>query len=339
MKKRVFVCMLLLLLIGCTASAPEPVAAATPQPEIIAQTETVIAVTPSPTPEPSPTPTPEPTPSPTPEPTPTPTPEPFVAAALPDTLRPRRGYVACEAEGVLRRESDQSCFAYGTVGSGEPAFYPCDEQGSVAPGTEPTDTVVAVPTYTPTVKPKQDGLLRIVVFIPQQSVVAFRAEDGDWIEERVMICSTGRTYKMTPRGEFRIYETKEFKRLGTEGNYCCGLYACRFYRGYLFHSVPISYAAINDSELGHRMMYMEKFEQLGQGASDGCVRLTVADAKWIYDNCELNQTVVVITDQNGPTPPERPTVIWEEPYTDANGFGGDPTDPHPDNPYRKLDTP
>ena len=34
-----------------------------------------------------------------------------------------------------------------------------------------------------------------------------------------------------------------------------------------------------------------------------------------------------------------PAVIWEEPYTDADGFGWDPTDPHPDNPYRALDNP
>ena len=337
MKRAFCIFLLLLLLTGCMT--PAPVASATVPPTPQTQTDAVVLITASPTPVQTPTPTPSPTPTPTPTPSPTPTPEPFVASALPDTVRIRRGYVAVAPAGVLQRESDGCFFAYGTVGSGEPAFYPCAPDGSVAPGAEPVDAVMTIPKYAPTVKPKRDGLLRLIVYIPSQSVVALRAEDGDWIEERVMICSTGRTYKMTPRGEFRIYETYEFKRLGTEGNYCCGLYACRFYRGYLFHSVPISYAALNDPELGHRMMYMEKYEQLGHGASDGCVRLTVADAKWIYENCELNQTVVVITDREGPTPPTPPAVIWEEPYTDADGFGWDPTDPHPDNPYRALDNP
>ena len=337
MKKTVSLCICILLLFGCAVPMHTPAAAEAPKTQQPETVEITASETPAPSPVPTPTPTPVPTPTPTP--TPEPTPEPFVASALPDTLRARRGYTAIDLPGVLERDADGQRFAYGTVGDGEPAFYPCDENGSVAPGEEPVDTVLAVPVYTPTVKPKQDGLLRLVVYIPTQSVVAFRAEDGEWIEERVMICSTGRTKTMTPRGEFRIYETYEFKRLGTKGNYCCGLYACRFYRGYLFHSVPISYEALNDVELGHRMMYMEKFEQLGQGASDGCVRLTVADAKWIYDNCELNQTVVVITDAEGPEPSARPTVIWEAPYTDENGFGWDPTDPHPDNPYRALDNP
>ena len=280
--------------------------------------------------------TPVPTPAPTFPPTPVPTPAPFVSLALPDTLRLSRGYSATDLRGVVRRDSDGDLFAYGTIGETEPCFYPCDATGSVVPGERPADAVCAVPTYTPTDKPKQDGILKLVVYIPTQSVVAFRSKDGEWVQERVMICSSGRPGVITPRGEYRIYETYEFKRLGTEGNYCCGLYACRFNGAYLFHSIPISYDAINDPERGHRMVYLHKYEQLGEGASDGCVRLTVADAKWIYDNAELNQTMVLITDNEGPIPPAAPAVLWEQPYTDENGFGWDPTDPHPDNPYLRL---
>ena len=341
MKRILSILFVLLLLAGCTeipVSDPEPVTAElTAAPEI---EDAITLVTPVPTDSPVPTPEPTevPTPEPTPEPTPTPTPAPFAALALPDTLRARRGFSETEHEGVLLREKDGAYFAYGTVGEADPCFYPCDEAGTVAPGTLPTETVCAVPTYTPSDKPHQDGLLKLVVYIPTQSVVAFRAEDDEWIEERVMICSTGRAGVITPRGDYRIYETYDFKRLGTEGNYCCGLYACRFYRGYLFHSIPISYDAFGDPELGHRMVYMHKYEQLGTGASDGCVRLTVADAKWIYDNSAVPyQTAVLITDREGPVPPAAPAVIWEEPYTDENGFGWDPTDPHPDNPYLKRD--
>ena len=149
-----------------------------------------------------------------------------------------------------------------------------------------------------------------------------------------MICSTGRTDGMTPRGTYSIQVKYEFKRLGSAGNYCYGQYACRFTGPYLFHSVPISFGADNDPALGRHMMYMEKYELLGSPASDGCVRLTVEDAKWIYDNSEIYNTRVLITDAEGPVPSAPPKVIYAEPYTDANGLGWDPTDPDPENPYR-----
>ena len=99
----------------------------------------------------------------------------------------------------------------------------------------------------------------------------------------------------------------------------------------MFHSVPISFGADNDPALGR---HMKKYELLGSPASDGCVRLTVEDAKWIYDNSEIYNTRVLITDAEGPVPSAPPKVIYAEPYTDANGLGWDPTDPDPENPYR-----
>ena len=338
MKRISLICILLFaLLLGCTGipaadapSAPDP----TPASQEVAFVPTV-APTVMPVPTPAPTDTPEPTEPPTPTPEPTATPEPFVLTAIPSVYRLRKGYSETETDGVVRRDADGQFFAYGSTGAAEPCFYPSDETGAVAPGALPVETL-CTPIYAPTDTPKKDGVLKLAVYIPTQSVVAFRSENGEWLEERVMICSTGRKKNMTPRGSFRIYETYEFKRLGTNGNYCCGLYACRFKGSYLFHSVPISYDALNNVELGHRMMFMHKYEDLGHGASDGCVRLTVADAKWIYDNSQNHDTLVWITDKEGPTPPKPPAVKWEAPYTDKNGFGWDPTDPHPDNPYHQT---
>ena len=34
-------------------------------------------------------------------------------------------------------------------------------------------------------------------------------------------------------------------------------------------------------------------KNLGRKASHGCIRLTVDDAKWIYDNCPYGTTVVI----------------------------------------------
>ncbi|MFD1317888.1 L,D-transpeptidase [Loigolactobacillus zhaoyuanensis] len=53
---------------------------------------------------------------------------------------------------------------------------------------------------------------------------------------------------------------------------------------YLFHTVP------TDASGNYEVAEAEK---LGQKASHGCVRLTIADAKWIHDNIPFGTKVVV----------------------------------------------
>ena len=333
MKRVLPVCILLLaLLLGCTVPEATPL----PEPDV----EDIIFVptdTPSPapaeTPSPEPTDTPSPAPTDTPTPEPTATPTPFVSLALPDGVRARKGYTASNLPGVVRRDADGAFFAYGSVGETEPCFYPCDSSGAVAPGESPAEVFCTVPVYTPTDTPKKDGSWLLTVYLPTQSVVAYHAEDGDWIEQRVMICSSGRKNHETPVGSYKIYQRYTYKELGTGDSHCFGLWACRFKGHYLFHSVPIDYSAGRDSDKGHRMCDMHKFEKLGTVASDGCVRLCVADAKWIYDLSEDNTVAVRVVREDGPTPTKPPAVIWEEPYTNAKGLGWDPTDPDPENPY------
>lgn len=151
-----------------------------------------------------------------------------------------------------------------------------------------------------------------------------------------MICSTGRAKHETPTGTFKISQRYEYKLLGTEESPCYGLWACRFKTHHLLHSVPISADAGRNAENGHSMVSMRKYEKLGSVASDGCIRLTVADAKWIYEFCADTTVEVWVTKTVGPTPTKPPAVIWEAPYTDKNGYGWDPTDPHPDNPYHSV---
>lgn len=341
---------ILFLLSGCTApNGDSTIAAADPSlaPETSAAVEEIVFVTPaptdvpSPTPEPTPAPTPEPTPEPTATPEPTPEPDPFVAQRLPDTVRAKNGFTASLLPGVVRRDADGAFFAYGTVGTAEPAFYPCDETGAVPLGEQPADIVCTVSVYAPTDAPKKDGDKLLVVYLGTQCVVAYEGQDGDWQELRVMICSTGRNKHETPVGTYKIYESYPYKELGMNDTHCFGFWACRFKTHLLFHSVPISFDAGRDQEKGHRMCNMKKYEKLGSVASDGCVRLTVADAKWIYDLYDNGKTKIEVrvVKAKGPTPEKPPAIIWEAPYTDKHGYGWDPTDPDPDNPYLALQQP
>ena len=63
------------------------------------------------------------------------------------------------------------------------------------------------------------------------------------------------------------------------------------------------------------------------------MRLNVADAKWIYDNCKSG-TLVNIYDSNNPGPLGKPTPVKIDVNSKYRGW--DPTDPNENNPWRKM---
>jgi len=71
---------------------------------------------------------------------------------------------------------------------------------------------------------------------------------------------------------------------------------------------------------------------LGQPASKGCVRLSVIDAKWIYDNC-ANGTKVEVYDSPDPGPLGKPLTYKINANSPFRGW--DPTDPDPGNPWKQ----
>ena len=313
----------------------EPTLVPTPTPTPTLLPPVAVLVTMVPTPTPTVSPTPSPTPEPTPAPAPTPTPAPFKAASLPRDLQPVRYLTAAETAGLFYWADKDMYLSYGRVGNDEPGFYPADETGRVAPGSARVERTLLVPLYTPAEPPQKEGEKLLVLYLPSQSVVSFHGESGEWIEDRIMICSSGKGKNGTPVGKYKIYERYEYKLLGSEeeDTLCFGFWACRFFKGHLFHSVPISYDAGYDKAKAHRMTKMRNYEKLGTMASHGCVRLTVADAKYIYDLSQFETVNVWVTKDKGPTPPRPPKIIWSEPYTDRQGRGWDPTDPDPTNPY------
>ena len=135
-----------------------------------------------------------------------------------------------------------------------------------------------------------------------------------------MICSPGNS---TPIGTFNTIVKYRWRNL--IGN-VQGQYSTRIVRGFLFHSVP--YGTTNENDL--RADY---FNRLGEITSAGCVRLQVGDAKWIFDHCPLS-TIVQKYENDMPGPFGVPNYIKIP--TKGIFSHWDPTDPHQDNPWKRL---
>ena len=147
--------------------------------------------------------------------------------------------------------------------------------------------------------------------------------DGNYtVPVKAMVCSTG---KSTPRSG--VYKTPQRAQWGNLiGSY--GQYCTRITGQILFHSVP--YWTKYDKT---SLEYME-YDRLGETRSLGCIRLTVIDAKWIYDNCPLGTSVEFYSSSN-PGPLGKPSAQkisgYEEPLKNW-----DPTDPDPNNPWNNY---
>lgn len=158
-----------------------------------------------------------------------------------------------------------------------------------------------------------------------QNVVTVYKKDaaGNYtVPDRAFVCSVG---EATPTGTFRTTDKYVWRALF--GN-VYGQYATRITGSILFHSVPY-YTMYDKGSLEY-----PEYNKLGTSASMGCVRLTVENAKWIYDNCPAGTTVRMVKN-NDPLPiqPEQPQKL------DLNNTtlrGWDPTDPDPANPWHKV---
>lgn len=260
-------------------------------------------------------------------------------SALPDTLRLKNAYHTLDTTGFFADDSG-NVFVYGSVGESEAAVYPASAEGKTLPGALAAQETITVPSYTPDTVPQEDGERMLVVYIGTQSVVCYVAVDGEWTEARVMICSTGRSKDLTPRGTFSLVRQYLYKKMGqVHGENVYAQYASRITGSYLFHSVPIGGEKRYLQEYGKQQMFIKYYERLGTPASGGCVRLRCIDAYWVYMNCAVGDTII-ITDDSGPDAPEIPALIYEEPYMDSDHeYGWDPSDPDPDNPYHAIYTP
>lgn len=150
-------------------------------------------------------------------------------------------------------------------------------------------------------------------------------ENGEYTNcVKAMLCSVGPATPTSGTYSLKKYSAWEWKGLFGD---VYGQYATQITGNILFHSVPYTEKYNNAS-----LEYWE-YDKLGTSASMGCVRLTVKNAKWIYDNCEAGTLVKFYKDSN-PGPLGKPTeqkISSEEEYRNW-----DPTDPNPNNPWKNY---
>ena len=156
----------------------------------------------------------------------------------------------------------------------------------------------------------------------QNTVIVYGLDENNEYTKiiKVMPCSVGRAGQDTPTGTFTT--SNKYRWGGLYGG-VWGQYSTRIVDDILFHSVP--YFSQNPGDLE-----WEEYNKLGSPASLGCVRMTVRDVKWIFDNCPSGMTVKIYDGDlpNGVSKPSAPKIDGTSPNK-----GWDPTDPDPNNPW------
>lgn len=156
-------------------------------------------------------------------------------------------------------------------------------------------SAAAVPTQKPLLEAankhskgngKSYDKYKLVIDVSDQRVYAYGYENGAYGPlARAMVCSTGTKSSPTPIGTFKgdgpSHRWHYFKKFE-----CYAQYSWRIDGPILFHSVLFRYED-EDS------LVSSSVRNLGRRASHGCVRLSVKDAKWIFNNCKSGTTVVV----------------------------------------------
>lgn len=199
----------------------------------------------------------------------------------------------------------------------EPEPVPEEEPKPEQPTTNSGSTDPAKPKI-----PQSDKAYLVRINLTHCTVNIYtKDENGEYtVPLKAMICSTG--YATPGAGTFyRLGNTWEWLRL--KGN-VWGHYVTQITGNILFHSVP--YLRWNDPA---SLEYWE-FDKLGVKASQGCIRLLVSDAIWIYNNAWNIVGVEFYRDED-PGPFGKPTA----PKISDNELcrDWDPTDPNPANPW------
>lgn len=137
--------------------------------------------------------------------------------------------------------------------------------------------------YDPPADPPPAGTYSIEIDLTNRVLSVL---DAGGAPVRQMLCTTGRWDTPTPKGEFTMGKQRE--RFGYFEKFEC-------YAQY--------WSQIDGDIFIHSVLYREKdadtlirssYRNLGRSSSHGCVRLTVPDARWIYENVAPGSSVRIV---------------------------------------------
>lgn len=183
-------------------------------------------------------------------------------------------------------------------------------------------------TVTTTAK-KSNGMPYFIRINNALNCVTVYTQDSDGnytIPVKAMICSTGTA---TPASG--TYKTSGKWRWATLFGGVYGQYATRIKGNILFHSVPYK----KNYDPGSLEWW--EYDKLGTRCSMGCIRLTVADALWIYNNIGSGTMVEFYSDSSSAGPLGKPGA--RKISSNELCHGWDPTDPDGNNPWRNQPSP
>lgn len=165
-----------------------------------------------------------------------------------------------------------------------------------------------------------DGFYIKVNYEANVVTIYIKDEEGNYTRPyKVMTCSTGTA---TPHNG--VYKLSDKGKWGMMVGRVWAQYYTRITGQILFHSVPYT------SKSPSTLEYWE-YDKLGTTASAGCVRLTVKDAKWIFDNCKPGTQVEFYADSD-PGPLGKPEMLKISNVSEELR-GWDPTDMDSNNPW------
>lgn len=152
-------------------------------------------------------------------------------------------------------------------------------------------------------------------------VTVYKLKNGKYVPHRAMTCSTGTSQNKTPLMTSKVGIKMRWGHLLGDvwGQYCTQIKG-----DYLFHSVYYTKKGKKNS------LVVSEFNNLGKCRSHGCVRLSVMDAKWIYENCGKGTKVTVYSSKD-PGPLGKPKTIKA-----SSKYRWDPTDPDKKNPDFRI---
>lgn len=200
------------------------------------------------------------------------------------------------------------------------------EEGNVEENPEDTswDEEDVQDTKVDTEKEKQEQSNKTKYYIKinyTANVITVYEKDNDGKYTKpvkAIVCSTG---KATPTSG--VYRTSSKYRWHQLNGGVWGQYCTRITGHILFHSVPYSAKSPDTLKFG-------AYDKLGTKASAGCIRVTVADAIWLYSNCASGTQVEFYSSSN-PGPLGKPTAKKVSSNVQCRNW--DPTDPDSNNPW------